>query len=150
MATDVRVFISDSAIISALNTPGGAVFEWRDDIGEKITQQCRATSPVNHTQNAKHRGGIVGTYKAGWFWTAIGSNGHQVRALVYNESDHADIVEYGRRASFAKQRFSWENWKHSPPGSIQIVRKTRGREGKHVLSKAVALVMASEGLPVIV
>jgi len=110
MPEGVTVRISDAAIVSALNTPGGGVHRWRDEVGSEIKSIAEATSPVNDPLNAQHRGGVVGTYKAAWDWDRRGSSGHSVVARVTNSSDHAIYVEYGRSASYAMQIFSWTAW----------------------------------------
>lgn len=136
MASDVEVDISDVAIISALNTPGGGVFEWRDEVAHDVIGKAIAMSPVNDINNAVHRGGVVGTYKASWGFDRMGSNGHRVRAVIYNGSDHADLVEFGRGVSNSFEVFSWRS--AVPPGS-KVIREhgTRGYNGRHVLARAV-------------
>jgi len=142
MAADVEVHISDRAIISALNTPGGAVSNWRDDIGDRVTTKAIVTSPVNDPMNAHHRGGEVGQFKRSWGWDRVGSNGHRVRATIYNGAPHAEYVEEGRKPSFKQQRFSWTGWR----GESRTVPSTRGRQGKHILRDALLAVMGSQGL----
>jgi hypothetical protein len=143
MASDVRVTINDFAIIQALNTPGGAVYEWRDDIAQEIARDAREKSPVNPALNAVHRGGLRGTYKAGWAWTPLGSNQHLVRAYIYNESDHAYYVEFGRGKSGSPERFSWVKW----GGKVKTMRGgTSGWKGKHILRDAVNRALARQGL----
>lgn len=152
-ATDIKVEVTDETVISALNTPGGAVFAWRDDTAEKILQRAFETSPVNHILNARHRKGQpVGTYKIGWAWDRVGSNGHRVRATVVNVTDHAQVVEYGRQGSFEMQRFSWTEatvMKYTNghprflrrPGMIKWYHHTYPRPGQHILTKATNVVM---------
>ena len=106
----VTVKITDRLIIAALNTPGGGVYQWRDEVGREIKATAEATSPINDPLNAVHRGGVVGTYKAGWDWDRRGSSGHHVIARVTNSSDHAVYVEWGRTASRKLQIFSWTAW----------------------------------------
>jgi hypothetical protein len=110
MAADVQVNISGTAVIKALNTPGGAVREWVDDVAGDITAMARNLSPVNNPLNALHRGGDVGTYKASWSWNRRGSRGHTVAGRVENSANHATIVEFGRAASTKMQIFSWTEW----------------------------------------
>lgn len=144
MAKGVEVHVTDRAVITALNTPGGAIFVWRDKVAVRTVEIAFAASPVNDPLNALHRFGsrefggmLVGEYKAGWGWDPIGSNGDRVRATIYNTSDHADIVEYGRRASYTREVFSWTG--HSPPGAIGVhMLGTSGREGRHILAKSAA------------
>lgn len=153
MPAGVDVDVSDVAVISALNTPGGAVFKWRDDTVSNILRVAIGTSPVNNPANAVHRGGAPTggiAYKAAWASDRVGSNGHTVRGTVFNGSDHADIVEFGRGPSFKFQRFSWTRW----GGEIGSVGRTgeavgthgRGtgpRAGRHILRNAVNFVMPS-------
>jgi hypothetical protein len=142
MATDVTVEIDDRAIITALNTPGGGVYRWRDMIGREVADTAMVTSPVNDVQNARHRESVVGIFKASWGWDSVGSNGHRVRATIYNAADYAVYVEEGRSASLRAQRFSWTGF----GGDIRTVFKTRPRAGKHILRKALVAVMGSQGL----
>jgi len=172
VSSDVNVYVSDKAIITVLNTPGGDVFRFRNNIGEDIAQEARRLSPVNNPLNAMHRGGKVGEFKRSWFWTPQGSNQHQVRAVIYNESDHAVYVEEGRRSSRASQTFSWTHFTATgaisgrvsqknlkarsprvkgsgPPkggGAIRTVQFTGARRGKHVLKNATNRVLVSYGL----
>jgi hypothetical protein len=142
MASDVEVDITDIAIISALNTPGGAIHGWRNETAIAITAQAIATAPVNDPLNATHRGGVVGTYKRSFGWDSVGSNGHRVRATIFNGAGHADIVEFGRRESGGYERFAWRGW--VPPGSIDATtRGTSARPGRHILRNAVNGVMPS-------
>lgn len=140
---DVDVDINDALIISALNSPGGSVARWRDEVAERIIGIARNSSPVNDVLNAVHRGGIVGTYKASWQWDRRGSNRHRVRATVINTADHAQQVEYGRGPTEGRETFSWTGW----GGAIRSVKfGTRGWEGKHVLRDATnAVVPAATG-----
>lgn len=141
--SDVRVNVTDAAIISALNTPGGAVYEWRDDTMLKIANRAYDTSPVNNPLNAQHRGGEVGTYKLGWRTRRTG-NQHRVGMVISNDSDHAVYVEFGRSASGKYQAFTWA--KASPPGSFVEVGGdlgggTAGRPGRNILRNATNYVM---------
>jgi hypothetical protein len=146
MASDVRVEVDDIAIISALNTPGGGVYEWRDGVGHDIAMRAMITSPINNPLNAVHREGVVGTYKKSWAWGRQGSNGHRVRAIVFNSADHAEFVEFGRSASNKYQRFSWSRWNgdiRSVGGVVEGRPRlgTRSRDGKHILRNACNSVM---------
>jgi hypothetical protein len=171
MASSVKVHITDRAVITALGTPGGPVYEWRDQIGAEIKAQAQATSPVNDPQNAVHRGGRVGTYKKGWDWDRRGSRGHHNIARIVNSADHADIVEYGRSGSSRMQIFSWTEWqgeikriggpKPNPRGRSARQRalnkaskdlppwagyRTGARPGRHILARAVASALGSQGI----
>jgi hypothetical protein len=146
MATDVTVNITDRGVIQALNTPGGAIFKWRDKVASDTIQLATTNSPVNNPQDAQHRGGGVGLFKASWGFDRVGSNGHRVQATIYNGAPYADIVELGRAPTIggSYEVFSWS--KHKPPGSISAHHGTRGRNGKHILGKAVSAVMAAQGI----
>jgi hypothetical protein len=193
MAVGVKVSVSDRAIISALNTPGGGVFRWRDEVGSETKAVAEATSPINDPDNAQHRDGVVGTYKAAWDWNRVGSGGHRVRAVIFNTSDHAVFVEYGRSSSSKLQIFTWgqlhgqvhkDGRELGPPNKVRtggptprqrrfnsrtgklsqlskknqafnerisslpprIGKQTAGREGKHILSRAVVAVLGSQGI----
>lgn len=137
MAGEVTVDIGETDVIIALNSPGGVVYEWRDRVIDAIMGVAFATSPVNNPENAKHRGYVVGTYKASWTNNRIGSNGHSTRGQVENSADHAIFVEIGRDRVHAWQEFSWTRWE----GEIHAVRNTRGYDGLHVLRDATNEVM---------
>ena len=142
MAAGVRVVVSDELIIKALNVPGQPVSNWRDRTGEMIISEAQANSPINDPLDAEHRGGIVGTYAASWYWDRYG-NQHVVGARVGNVADHAIYVEYGRSASRKYQRFSWTGW----GGEIRAVGGditswgTGARDGKFILRDATNSVM---------
>ncbi len=146
MAVVAKINIKGSAIIRALNTPGGGVYEWRDRRATQILDICELSSPVNDPLNAVHRGGIVGTYKFGWRGDRRGSRGHHVIARIYNEAPHAVYVEEGRSASVELQTFSWTAW----DGRIRTIGGhlgggTRAREGRHILRDTVNEVGAETG-----
>ena len=144
MATDVRVLIRGADVIRALNTPGGPVREYVDNIGKDTRRIATATAPVNDPLDAQHRGGVVGTYKASFRFDRRGSRGHRVIGRVTNSAGHADIVENGRSASHRWQRFSWTVW----GGDIRRVDYTGAREGKHILRNALRQAYFFEvGLP---
>jgi hypothetical protein len=109
MARDVQVEISSAAIITALNTPGGAVRNWSEATARRIRVRAIALTPVNNPLNAIHRGGKVGEMKAGWRFNNIGTNGHRVRATIFNIADHAYWVEFGRDRSFKREVFTWQH-----------------------------------------
>lgn len=147
----VKVNVTDVAIISAVNTPGGAVHEWRDQVAEAIVQRARLNSPINDVLNAVHRGGAVGEYLASWETSTVGSNQHRVRAVISNFSDHAVYVEYGRRSTIGSTRperystvggaFIASTGTFTPPGEIIVSRGTQGFDGQHVLRDAANDVM---------
>jgi len=159
MAT-VRVNVKGATVISALNTPGGAVYEWRDRLMNEIELDAFADSPVNDVLNAVHRGGVVGTYKRGWYSNRSGSNGHHVRLTVGNSADHAVYVEEGRGASSEFQVFSWTKWggetKWVGRATAYNFRRAGGRErggrgtgarpGRHILKNSTNANLIAEGL----
>jgi len=148
MSVDPKVKITDHAIITALNTPGGAVYEWRDNVGRRILDICELSSPVNDVLNAMHRNGVVGTYKFGWRGDRRGSRGHRMVARIYNEAGHAWYVEYGRTASTKVQTFSWTKW-HGQTRTIggeteHGLTGTGPRRGRHILRDTVNEVLSEE------
>ncbi len=138
--SDVQVDVSDRAVISALNTPGGAVHEWRDDTAEKVTFAAIRRSPVGNPLDALHSGGNVGTYKRSWGFDRVGSNQHRLQFTVFNGAEHADIVEFGRRATSKDQYFAWSM--ATPPGAARWYTRTGSRQGQHVLRDATNRVMS--------
>lgn len=157
---DVDVHITDRTVITALNTPGGAVYEWRDRVMNDIEDRAWARSPVNNPLNARHRGGVVGTYKRGWRVSRAGSNGHRVRMTISNVADHAVYVELGRSASGKYQVFAWTRWggrtqwvgantefnRQRAGGLRRGGRRTAARPGKNILRNATNYVLRREGL----
>jgi hypothetical protein len=160
MPDGVRVHVTNQTVISALNTPGGAVYEWRDKVMHDIQDRAVLRSPVNNPANARHRGGVVGTYRRGWRTSRAGSNGHRVRLTVSNVADHATFVEFGRSASSKFQVFSWTRWggrigwvgadtaaNQERAGHYdRMGGATAARPGKHVLKNATNYVLHREGL----
>lgn len=140
--------ITTAKIWRALNTPGGDVYAWRDRVMIICADRAYDKSPVNNVNNARHRAGIVGTFKRNWH-TRRTSNQHGVGAVIWNSSRHAVYVEEGRSASAKYQEFSWTRWQgriryiHGP-GPISKMHipfgghKTAARKGKHILEKALA------------
>jgi hypothetical protein len=138
----VQVHISSASLHNALNTPGGVIYEWRDETAQKVALHATATAPVNNPMNAVHRGGAVGEFKASFGWERYG-NQHVSGARVYNTSDHAEYAELGRGDSHRVQRFSWANWAGEirtvwpGPGGISA----HGWKGHHTLRDAANAVM---------
>lgn len=148
----VKVLIRSTDVIRALNTPGGAVREFVDEVSLDTLRYAEAASPVNDPLNAMHRGGVVGTYLAGWRFDRRGSRGHFVLGRVLNIAKHADIVEFGRGPAYTPivskeeggQRFSWTVW----GGVIRTVDYTGPRDGRHILRDALRQAYFFEvGLP---
>lgn len=147
MAEGVKVHIDDATIISALNTPGGAVHEWRNETERMLLAQCRVQSPVNDVLNAMHRGGVVGEYAASWVTDRYG-NGHRIGFRIENFADHAVYVEEGRRGSAKTQTFSWTRWggeiRTVGIGAGAVAFGTRPRDGKHILRDAANAILAAQ------
>lgn len=150
MVATTKVVIRSSDIIRALNTPGGAVREFVDEVSLDTLRYAEADSPINNPLNAQHRGGVTGTYFAGWRFDRRGSRGHRVLGRVFNIAEHAAIVEFGRGPAVTPviskteggQRFSWSVW----GGSIRRVGYTGPRAGKHVLRGAFRLARKANGI----
>lgn len=123
-----------------LNGPGAPVFNWREVAANTALATALAIAPVNNPLNAKHRGGVVGTYKAGIRMYRTG-NQYGLGFNISATARHSRFVELGRRGSSKKQRFSWS--KHSPPGAIWTVEQTRGRAGQFVIERAVDAALAA-------
>ena len=147
----VQIRVSDRAIITALNTPGGAVHEWRDNVGVDVRDHAFRHAPVNDPLNAMHRGGDVGVYKASFGFDRLGSSGHHVVARVTNSAAHAIYVELGRSASYKMQIFSWSAYggavvRTGGPNRIENRPNRRGRTRK-LSARAEALNSFVDKLP---
>lgn len=138
MASRARSTVTPQSVFRALNTPGGPVYEWRDDTAGQIVLAAEATAPINDVLNALHRGGLVGEFKRSFTWDAVGSNQVYLRATVYNYADHALYAEEGRGPSSKQQTFSWAGW----GGATRTTGSTRGRDGSHTLRNATNAVLA--------
>lgn len=138
----IAIRISQSQIDAALNTPGGGVYDWVNEVAARTLLQAEATAPVNSILNALHRGGDVGEFKRSFTFDNRGSGGraHRVMARVINTSDHAIYAELGRSGSTKTQVFTWENW--LPNVGPRKVHATHGRDGSHTLANALDLVYA--------
>lgn len=148
MASRIDIDITDFEIISALNTPGGGAYEWRNKTAEEIKLRAEFMAPVNDALNEKHRASRRGLYKASFRWDKVGSGGHRVRARIYNIAEHAEFVEFGRAGSRKEQTFSWTEW----GGRINTVGGKFGggtapRDGEHILRDATNRVMATVATP---
>lgn len=149
-----NVHITKQSVWRAVNTPGGPIYEWRDRMMQQTQDRATVSAPVNNPLNARHRGGVVGTYKRG-FRTRRTGNQNGVGAVIWNITDHAIFVEEGRSMSTKFQLFSWSKY----PGQLVYVngrgflrnlggwaadaddigfigRKTKARPGKHILANA--------------
>jgi hypothetical protein len=146
----VRVNINDATVISALNTPGGEVYEWRNKVEAKLLFEVFEDSPVNDVANALHRKAPVGEFQRSWVTRRQG-NGHRLGFQIENFADHAIYVEEGRSASTKPQRFSWAAWGGEigwvgsplPKGAVSWGRGTSARLGYHILRDATNRVLAA-------
>jgi hypothetical protein len=157
MAAVVRTEFSTALIIKALNTPGGSggVAREMDRIRRSTIALARLSAPVNNPDDAMHRGGVTGTYKAAFKSDRKGTNGHYVRRAVFNDADHAIIVEQGRRSTrkdlsllhYLRLRSwirrtggvprGWERYSSVHTGGVIVTSPgTRGRDGQHTLERA--------------
>jgi hypothetical protein len=141
MATKVN--INTATVYRGLHSQRGVVRKWVVDLARTTERNAIRLAPVNEVENAQHRGGIVGTYKASFGISGRGSNQFSTQRTVYNSADHANIVEFGRRAVFGRQRFSWTVW----GGDIRSVTRTEGRPGKRVLERAARQAAARKRVP---
>jgi hypothetical protein len=142
----IRVTIDSRKVWRQCNRPGGTggVGKFRDEFCATVKMIGIADSPVNNKLNAKHRGGVVGTYKRSWKVSRPASPLYIAAGRIENTAHHASIVEFGRSASFKYQRFSWTRWK----GRIRWVgttkkgkvspwgKKTKSRDGQHIMWNA--------------
>lgn len=127
----------------------GGCGAYRDHLLELAEELARESSPVNDERNARHRGSVVGTYRASWRRSSSRPALSVSAGELRNIADHAVFVELGRAASGKRQTFSWTRW----GGRIKTVGAgtgssgTRARAGRHVAVKAVAAALRSP-LPV--
>ena len=141
--------VSSRSVWQALNTPGKPVREYVRRMALDTMAEAIENSPTNLVNNAKHRGGVVGTYKAGWRSDIKGTNLYVVRGRVYNLTRHAPIVEHGKPYVRRRQIFSWQHaraWathrvtgerKLLPnPGGMVSTKVVHARKGRHVLAEA--------------
>jgi hypothetical protein len=134
----VKVFITGATVGRALNTPGGPVWELRERALRQLDSEFNRRAPVGKRLDATHRTEPVGRYKRGVGFERYGNqSGLGLRFL--NRADHAGVVEYGRDATNAWQRFGWR--RASPPGKVKWYSHTGSRDGKHVMRNSVNTVM---------
>jgi hypothetical protein len=110
--TVLRVEVDDNAVWKQLNGAGGTggVAGYRDALLLHAQSIAVAWSPVNDPLNAKHRGGVVGTFQASWRVSRSRPAPWISAGRLRNVAGHAIYVERGRSASSKKQRFSWTRW----------------------------------------
>src|SRR4029079_18320733 len=154
MATSVRTVISNPLIIRALNTPGGSggAYKEMERIRRSTLAIARGIAPLGNPENAMHRGGLVGTYKASFKSDKRGSSGHYLIRRMYNTADHAYYVEHGRGSTkftlglreYMRQRNwiartggvprRWERYSSTFSGGVIITSPgTSGWEGFHTM-----------------
>lgn len=116
-----KVYISDTLVIKALNTPGGSGGVARD-LNKTVTKIKRRAIGYSMAElkssplDATHRGSTTGTYRRSFKSTRRG-NGHILVRTVYNDARHAGVVETGRKSTHFGQKFYNDYWPGWPmPG----------------------------------
>lgn len=137
--TSTTTNINGQTVRLWLNGPGAPVWNWRELAANTALTTALALAPVNNPLNATHRGGRVGTYKAGIRMHRTG-NQYGLGFNISATAGHSRYVENGRSASSRPQRFGWTG--HRPPGAIWTVGRTRGRAGKKVIERSIAAALA--------
>jgi len=145
MVAGVNVKINDATVISALNTPGGLVADWRNDVERDLLERVYLDSPVNDVLNTLHdeTRPPVGDFQRSWVTNRHG-NGHRIGFTIENFSEHAIFVEEGRSGSTRIQVFSWTEW----GGDVRAVgwkwgTGTKPRDGRHILRDTANRVLAA-------
>jgi hypothetical protein len=159
MPTTTRTAISNALIIKALNTPGGSggVYKEMERLKRSTIAQARFIAPIGKPDNAMHRGGVTGRYKASFGSDRKGSNGHFVRRTVYNTAPYAYYVEFGRQSTkftlptiqYKRMRAwiartggvprGWERYSSVYTGGIIVTNPgAAGWDGFHVLEMSFA------------
>lgn len=130
----VTVRVSDKLIIKACNTPSGSggVARSMNKTAKKVKLRAVQLSPRNNPMNATHRGGVVGTYQRS-FKTRRYGNGHILVREIWNTSDHAAIVEDGRRSTHWGQRFWDSQW----PGHFKTLHRESTGQGERYFDESV-------------
>jgi hypothetical protein len=137
----VKVSIDSRSVFQAVGTPGGPVYEWRDQTAKAITNRATATAPVNNPLNAAHRGGGVGEFKRSFDWDRWG-NQYAIGAIIFNTSSHAVYAEFGRGPSQKVNAFAGDE----TAGKQIVVRAgASGWPGNHTLRDAANAVGAATG-----
>jgi hypothetical protein len=128
----VTVRVSDKLIIKACNTPSGSggVARSMNKTAKKVKLRAVQLSPRNNPMNATHRGGVVGTYQRS-FKTRRYGNGHILVREIWNTSDHAAIVEDGRRSTRWGQTFWEDRW----PGHRHWLGRAGGGMRRYATNK---------------
>lgn len=100
----VKVNITQRDIMQAIATPGGPLWDWREQVAQGIISQAEITAPVNDIGNAAHRGGGVGEFQRSFKPERYG-NQTTVGLRIINTSDHAIYAELGRGDSTQANKF---------------------------------------------
>lgn len=125
-----RVYISDTLVIKALNTPGGSGGVARD-LNKTVTKIKKRAIGLSMAElkssplNATHRGGRTGTYRNSMKSTRRG-NGHILVRTVYNDAKHAGVVETGRKNTQFGDKFwasQWPGWNMPDGGRWTVLWK---------------------------
>ena len=142
MAGGVRVHISHADVRRALTATGQPLDRWVRRVQDDSLEQFQRRCEDNLVENALHRGGEVGGYRAG-IGSAITQNQHGIQFKLTNDAPHAIYAEEGRGPSMAWQRFSWSR----ASGRIKWYSETGGRDGQHAMLAAInsALARNAEG-----
>jgi hypothetical protein len=136
-----RVRINTATVRAGLANPTAPLWRARDAWMFDSFGAAFATAPVNDPLNAVHRGGVVGTYQASFRARRLSNLGSEGFKLS-NVSDHAAVVEFGRRPSTKPQTFSWTR----TGGQIRRYKRTSGRDGEHIMADAVQYGLAVNGV----
>jgi hypothetical protein len=133
--TKVSSNINGTTVKQWLNgtTPPGVVTLRMNLMADAALAYAIATAPTNNPLNAVHRGGVVGTYRAGIRMERTGNQYGRGFKLI-GTARHSDVVENGRSASNREQFFSWTRAR--PPGSMRWYTHTGARRGRRVLINA--------------
>ena len=133
-----RVYVSDAAIFQTTRNPKGSAgtARWMDRLALRTVAIAMEDAPVNNVQNAYHRGGVVGTYKASFSWDRRGGTRAYLKRSVWNTAKHAGIVEKGRPSTRGgpMEVFTWSRF--TPPGALGALRGTGSRSGYAILERA--------------
>lgn len=139
MASGVTVRVTDRTVITALNTPGGPLREWREELLRALQHEFDLTAPEGDPRNRTHDRKVGGNYMKSQYFRRSG-NGHSVGVVYGNNAFYAEAVEFGRSPTGGYEKFAWR--KHTPPGSIKLHKTgTGGYAGMHVQRDIANVVM---------
>lgn len=148
MPTTVKVYIPDTLVIRACNTPGGSggVWKWIEAVKKDTLRNAVRIAPKGKMGNYgsayhKQQGSFPGRYRASFRVDGRGSNGHYLRRTITNIAPYAGIIEKGRpRTSRKWEEFTWTEY----PGQIINLQGTSARPGLHTLERAFLMAMAKK------